>query len=153
MNVDLPALFQSLSLPYHPRPGIIKADPPEILATEASLSDALAAFGGTGWICYADGLRSGVAASPLATDLGPVLSAEFCNGPDSLHVRMEGSGWHALRLHAGASDSAWIIDHQFLSSPAAHGKKLAYEVCWLLDSSRQPAAFTPALFRFTGFLD
>jgi hypothetical protein len=153
MNVDLPALFQSLNLPYRPRPGTIKADPPEILATEASLADALAAFGGTGWICYADGLRSGVASSPLAAGLGPVLSAEFCNGPDSLHVRMEGTGWHALRLHAVESDTSWIVGHQFLPSPAAHGKKLAYEVCWLMDPSRQPAALAPALFRFTGFLD
>lgn len=153
MNVDLPALFQSLSLPYRPRLGTIKADPPEILATDASLSDALVAFGGTGWICYADGLRSGVAPSPLATNLGPVLAAEFCNGPASLHIRMEGSGWLALRLHAGASETSWIIEHQFLPSPAAHGRKLAYEVCWLLDSSRQPAALTPSRFRFTGFLD
>lgn len=152
MTSALPSIFYSLHLPYTPKAGSITADPIREVLSEADLAHELAAFGGIGWVCYANGLRTEVPAAPLDASLGPILSAEFCHGAESLHVRLNGPHWQLLRLRETESPDCWLIRHEFLAqNPSPSCKKVTYDVCWTADPTQTPSALVPTLSRFTGF--
>jgi len=156
MNPDIPSLFAKLELPYACRRGTIDALSSRLESDESALFSALASFGGEGWVCYANGLRTITAPAALDRNLGPILSCELCSGPRSLHVRLEGEFWNIVEFLEKPDGDGWLVGHGFLPSGPAGNCGLLYEVSWVASAPKpaelRPAELRPAVSRFAGFV-
>jgi len=150
MNPDISSLFDRLKIPNPSRRGTIETLSSRLVSDQSELFSALASFGGAGWSCQADGVRTRSGSEALDATLGPVLSCELCSGPRSLHVRLEGESWRIVEFQENPDGEGWLVGHEFLPSGPAGDQNLLYDVSWVV-ATPEGTELRPSVSRFVGF--
>jgi hypothetical protein len=110
-----------------------------------------------GWITFPDAVVILDPRAPLPAPR-PFLAAELSQGPESVHVRFDGSRWHGWRYVRRPGSTHVTEEVRWLAvegaSVAPPGTHLAYERFWALTPDPvQPdlKVWTPVAARFCGF--
>jgi hypothetical protein len=121
-----------------------------------------------GWVTFPDavvildprapGPSSGFAPGSSGPTPRPFLAAELSHGPESVHVRFDGTRWHGWRYVRRPGSTHLTEEVRWLAvegaSVAPPGTHLAYERFWALTPDPvQPElqVWTPVAARFCGF--
>lgn len=120
----------------------------EPIQTRELVTDKIKKFGGIGWVQTAGKLKSeiinGVHAPTLSLDPDSwIVTAEFANGHNSLHVYLCNQTWKLVHISEVTGDGVILP----LSLLKLGGGRLDYAVAF----TDRDGALTPSTYRFTGF--
>ncbi len=111
-------------------------------------------FKGTGWICSTDNKKISIVNGDLPAGIDWIISGEFSNGSNSMHVMRTASKWQITKISRNTAEyngDSILITSTLLTR--GEFKDLLYEVMWSPVKINELAEMHPTAYRFVGFVE